>query len=103
LLRRQSMLVAILRDRLAAHKFHHEVRPARKSARGPRWTLASVEHLSDVWMIHHRQGLPIRLKSGHYVSRVHSRLNNLKCNFPAYWLQLFGKENRPHPALAKLL
>ena len=41
---------------IAAHQFHHEIRPARIGRAG-------VEHLGDVGMIHHRQRLALRLEA----------------------------------------
>jgi len=62
--------VTILQDADAADVLHDEVRPAG-------FRRAGVEHLGDVGMIHHRQGLSLGLEAGDHLLRVHAQLDDL--------------------------
>ena len=69
--RRQVVLVAVLRDRHAAHQFHHEVGPAGVGRAG-------IENLGDVRMVHQRQRLPLGLEPGDHLLGVHAELDDLE-------------------------
>ena len=60
ILRREAVLVAVLRDRDALDQLHHEVRPAAIRRAG-------IEHARNIRMIHHRQRLPLRLEAGDHL------------------------------------
>ncbi len=93
---RERVLVAVFSDFYAPDQFHHEVRPAalRRSR---------IEDVSDIRMVHQRQGLPLGLKAGNDAFRVHARLDHLECNTPVDRLLLFGHVNSPATAFADLL
>ena len=77
------ILIAILSDLDASHQFHHEIRAAGLGCPG-------VKHPRNVRMVHHRQRLPLRLKPGDDVPRVHAELDHLECHTAANRLHLFG-------------
>ena len=90
------ILVAILGDRDAANQFHHEIRSAR--VRG-----AGVEHLSDIGVLHHGQGLALGFKAGDDLFGVHPQFDDFQRNLPFDGLRLFGHVNDAHPAFADSL
>ena len=96
LARRQVVVVAILGDGHAVDQLHDEVRPA--GFRGP-----AVEDAGDVDVIHHRQGLPLRLEAGDDLLRVHAGLDDLESDLALDRLRLLGHEDDAHAALADLL
>ena len=55
------LLVAELGDRDAVDQFHHEEGPPALGRPG-------IEHLGDVGMVHHRQGLPLGLEAGDHLA-----------------------------------
>jgi hypothetical protein len=71
LARREVALVAVLRDRDAAHELHHEVRPAGLGR-------AAVEHLGDVGVVHQRQRLAFGFEPRDDLARVHAELDDLE-------------------------
>ena len=83
-------------DRHAADELHHEVRPARLGRAG-------VEDAGDIRMVHHRQGLPLRLEAGDHLPRVHARLDHLEGHLAADRLQLLGHEDDAEAPFADLL
>jgi hypothetical protein len=89
------VLVAEFGDRHALDQLHDEVWPARR--RGP-----AVEHLCDVRVVHDGQGLPLGLKPGNHLPRVHPRLEHLERHLAAHRLRLFGHEHDAKPAFADL-
>ncbi len=54
-------------------------------------------------MVHQRQRLPLRLKVGDHLRRVHARLDDLQRDHPPNRLLLLGHPDDAHPALADLL
>ena len=73
-----------------------------KNGRPPS-VVAGVEHLGDVRVVHHRQGLPLRLEAGQHRPRVHPRLDDLDRDGPLHRLGLLGHEDAAHAAFADLL
>ena len=68
------------------------------NSNGPR-----VQHLGNVRVVHHRQGLAFRLEAGDDLGRVHASFDNLQSD-PAFdRLLLLGHEDRAHAAFADLL
>ena len=92
----QIIFVAVLGDLDAAHQFHDEVRPAGFRRR-------RIQHTRDVWMVHHRQRLPLGLKAGDDVLGVHAQLDDLERHAPPDRLLLFGHENHAAAAFADFL
>ena len=80
----------------ALDQLHHEVRPAAVGR-------ARIEHLGDVGMIHHRQGLPLGLEPGDHLPRVHARLDDLERDPALDRLRLLGHVDHAHAAFADLL
>ena len=83
-------------DRHAFDQLHDEVGPAAVGRAG-------VEHLGDVRMVHHRQGLPLGLEAGDHLPRVHAGLDDLERDRPLERLGLLGHEHHAHAAFADLL
>jgi hypothetical protein len=54
-------------------------------------------------MIHSRQSLPLGLKPGDYLPRVHPDLDDLHRYFPVDWLLLLGHEHDSATTLPDLL
>jgi len=71
LLDRQPRAITVLRDRIAADQFHHEVRP-------PVLRRAGVEDPGDVGVIHHGQGCRSASKRAINLLAVHARLDDLE-------------------------
>jgi hypothetical protein len=62
-----------------------------------------IQHLGDIGMIHHRQGLPLGFKASDDLPGVHTGLNDFQCH-PAFdWLLLLRHEHQPHAVFADLL
>ena len=93
---RQAMLIAIVRELYSAHEFHHEVGSAAVRRAG-------VNHLGDVGMIHHCQGLPFGLKPRHHRPSVHAQLDDLQRHPPPDRLLLFGDIHHATSAFTDLL
>src|SRR5262245_7920533 len=92
----ELLVVAILRDWHARDQFHHEIRPARvRSSR--------IEHLGDIRMVHHCQGLPLRFEACDHLPRVHARLDDLERDGPLERLGLFRHEDDAHSAFTNLM
>ena len=53
-------------------------------------------------MIHHREGLPLRLESHRHLPRVHSRLDELKRHLALNVVALHGKPDDPKSPLSQL-
>ena len=62
-----------------------------------------VEHLGDVGVVHHRQGLPLGLEPGDDLLGVHARLDDLQRHPAADRVRLLGHEDDAHAAFADLL
>ncbi len=76
---------AIARDRNPVDQFHHKVRPATFSCAG-------IEDPRDVGMVHERERLTFRLKTGDHFPGVHADLEGYLDDRTAttYGLFLFG-------------
>jgi hypothetical protein len=85
--------VAVLGDPFARDVLHHEVRATLLGC--PR-----IKDLGNIGMIHHGQGLTLRLKTGHNLLGVHPEFDDLERYPPADGLYLFGEVDRAHAALA---
>ena len=96
LARRELVVVAVLGDRHAVDQLHDEVGPAAVGRAG-------VEHLGDVRVVHHRQGLPLGLEAGDDLRAVHARLDDLEGDLAADRLLLLGHVDDAHAAFADLL
>jgi hypothetical protein len=90
------MSVAIIADLHALDQFHHEIRPSAFGGAG-------IEDVSDVRMIHQCQGLSLSRKACHHAFRVHSWLDDLKCDAAADRLLLLSHENDATSSFADLL
>ncbi len=90
------LLVAVLRDRNALDQFHHEVGPAAVGG-------ARIEHLGDVGVVHHGQGLALGLETSDHLPGVHARLDDLQRHPPLDRLGLLGHVDHAHAAFADLL
>ena len=77
----QSMPIAVFGDRLPRHPLHDEVRLAGGGRAG-------IIDLGDVRVIHHRQRLPLDLKTSHDLSAGHSWLDQLQRDLAAKWFLL---------------
>ena len=85
--------VAERRDRLAGDELHHEERPSGGGGAG-------VEHLGDVGVVHHRQGLALLLEAGDDLLGVHPQLDDLERDAPRHRLALLGQEDGAEAARA---
>ncbi len=92
----EAMLIAIVGDRHAAAQLHDEIRPAGLLVR-------RVEHTRNVGMVHQRQRLPLGLKAGNDVPRIHAGLDKLERDLALDGLVLLGEENDAHAAFADRL
>ena len=54
-------------------------------------------------MIHHRECLPLVVKAGEHLGRVHSELHNFKSHAPANGLELFGQIDGAHAPFTQRL
>ncbi len=93
---RELVFVTILRNGLTLDQFHDEIRMPGIGCPG-------IKRFGNVRVIHERQGLTLRLKPSHDVTRVHAGLNDLQCHAPPYGLELLGHVHHPHAAFADLL
>ena len=96
LVRRQMILVAILRDGNSPHQFHHEIGPARLGRAG-------VEHFGDVGMVHQRERLAFGFEPRDHLPGVHAQFDDLERDTALQRLALFGHINGAETALADLL
>jgi hypothetical protein len=87
----QALVVAVACDRHAIDQLHGEVRPAL--SRGAR-----VENTRDVWVIHHRQRLPLALEARDHLAAVHPGLDDLERHVPAKWVRLLSVVDHAHAA-----
>jgi hypothetical protein len=94
--RRQVVIVAVLGDRDTVDQLHDEVRSA--GFRGP-----AIEDACDVDVVHHGQGLPLRLEAGDNLAAIHSRLDEFQGHLALDRLGLFGHEDGAHAPFADLL
>jgi len=92
---RKLVLIAVIGDANATHQFHHEV---RASAIGG----SSVEHLRDVRMIHHRQGLALGFEARDHLTAVHAGLDHLEGYTASDGFFLFRDVNGTPTAFANL-
>ncbi|HMJ91277.1 MAG TPA: hypothetical protein VK530_15760 [Candidatus Acidoferrum sp.] len=92
----QRMLVAVIGNLDTANKFHDEIRTPRVSRSG-------IENLRDVGVIHHRQRLPLRLKTGDDTFGVHARFDDLQSDAATNRFFLFRHEDNPAASFADLL
>ena len=92
----RGKLVAVVGDLNPAHQFHDEVR-------SPRLRRARVEYFGNVWMVHHRECLPLGVKAGDDLFGVHAELDDLERNAAAHWFFLFGDIYNTATTLADLL
>ncbi len=90
------MLVAVLRDRHAAHQLHHEIRPAHFGG-------SAVEDTRDVRMIHQRQRLSLGFEAGNDASGVHTQLDDFQGDGPVDWFLLLGHVHDSATAFADFL
>ena len=93
---RKLLFIAKLRNRHALDQLHHEVGPARIGGAG-------VEHLGDIRMVHHRQGLPLGLEPGDHLPGIHAGLDDFQGHPPLDRLGLIGHVDDAKTPLADLL
>ena len=86
---------AIFRDLDSPNQLHHEVRTAR-------WRCPAVKHPRNAGMIHERQRLTFRFKSGHHALGVHAQLDHLERNMAPNRFALLSPIDNPESALADL-
>src|SRR4029453_4205183 len=79
-----------------SHQLHYKVRPARFGR--PR-----VEHSGNVWMVHHRQGLSLRLEASDDTLGIHPELDDLEGDPASDRFLLFGHIDKPAAAFPDLL
>jgi len=94
--RGESPFVAELRDRDTSHEFHDKERL-------PTFGRPGIQYLGDVWMVHHRQRLPFRLKSRNHLPCVHAGFEHFERHSAANRLLLLGDENDAKSPFANLL
>ena len=80
----------------ALDEFHHKKRPACIGRTG-------VEHLGDVEVFHHGEGLPLGLEAGDHLGAVHAGFDDLQRDPAADRPILFGHEDGAHAPLADFL
>ena len=93
---REVLPIAVLRELDSVHQLHHEIRAAGLGRPG-------VQHLRDVRVIHHGEGLTLRFKPRHDLLGVHAGLDDLERHPAADGRGLFGVVDDTHPALAQHL
>ena len=69
------MLVAEIRDPLAGHPLHHEIRPSRDGG-------TRIEHPRDAGMVHHRQRLPLHFEAPDDLPVVQPHPDQLEGDLP---------------------
>jgi hypothetical protein len=87
---RESVAIAIRRDRFAAHALHGEVRTAL--GRG-----TSIEHLRDRRMRHDCQRLTLGLEARDHLARVHASLDHFERHLAFDRVRLFGEPDLAIP------
>ena len=92
----QAVVVASSRDRVAAHQFHDEIRPAGRRGAG-------VEHLGEVGVLHHRERLPLGRESRHHFLGVHAEPHDLERDLPLHRFPLVRHEHHAAPAFPDFL
>src|SRR2546429_2003797 len=93
---RERILLTVVGNLCSPDQFHHEKGPAASSRAG-------VEDMSDIRMIHQRQGLPLSFKAGDDALGVHPRLDHLKGYAPPNRFLLLSHEHHATAAFADLL
>ena len=68
---RELLAIAVFGDRLTSDQLHREVRSSRVGH-------TAIEHLGDVRVIHHGQGLPLGFEAFDHFPRVHAGLDDLQ-------------------------
>jgi len=63
---------------------------------------SAVQHLGDVGVVHHRQGLALGLEAGDDLPGIHPRLDDLERHFAAHRPGLLGDVDDAHAPLADL-
>ena len=87
--------VAEVRDRVALHILHRKVRPTRRRQ-------ATIDHLRDVRMVHHRKRLPLLLEARDHALRVHARLDDLERDALREGMPALGQPHCSKTTLAEL-
>ena len=91
----QLVLIAVLGDGNAPDQLHHEIRSAGLGGAG-------VEDAGDVFVLHHRQRLPLGLEARDDLLGVHPQLDDLQRDAAADGMNLLGHEDDAEAALADL-
>jgi hypothetical protein len=94
--KRQPVAVAVLRDGLAAHVLHGEVRTSFRRA-------PAVEDPGDRRVIHQCQRLTLGVEPRQDLGGVHSGLYDLDGDLAADRARLFGEPDLTHSAFAETL
>src|SRR5262245_22955000 len=87
--------VAVLRNLHDADQLHGEVGAA--SIRD-----AGIEHLRDVWMVHHRQCLALRREANDDCLGIHPKLDDFEGNLATQRRDLLGAVDGSPAALAEI-
>lgn len=87
---RQTLTVAVARDRLALYVLHRKVRPP--FGRGP-----PVEDFGNGGVVHDCERLALCFEARHHLRRVHPCLHDLNRDLAANRTQLFGEHTSPIP------
>ena len=87
----EAVAVAEADRGLAVHELHDEVGTTRVGG-------ARVEDPGDRGVIHHREGLPLRLEAGEQLTRVHAELDHLESDATVQVLELLGLPDFSHAA-----
>ena len=90
----ETVLVAVVRDRIAAHVLHHEVRTAIIGD-------PAVVYARDARVLHQRERLALGLEPDDDLRTVHPPLDHLQRHAAAHRLLLLGEVDRAHPAFAE--
>ena len=93
--KRQSFLVAVRRDRIAADQFHDKVGASGLGA-------AAVDDASDVGMVHQCERLTLGLESGDNLLGVHSELDDFQGDASSNGLALLGHVDDTEAAFTDL-
>ena len=89
------MLVAVFGNGRTLHQFHYKIGLA--GVGGPR-----VIDFGDVGVVHHGQGLPLRLKAGDHVAAGHAGADELQRHFSLDRFGLLRHIDQTHAALGDL-
>ena len=92
----ELILIAVFGDFNSTHQFHHKVRAS--VLRGSR-----IEHLGNVGVIHHGQGLAFGFEAGDDLLGIHPQLDDLEGDAAAHRFVLLGDIDDPAAALAHFL